>query len=730
MPAPKYSPLLRLRRLSLAAASALPLIISLGSAGTARADLLLNRDISRLLYVGQIGSLSAFTPASVGTGTTTGYTRYIDTSELIAGSNTVYDETSSLVVSAISRDGSTVIGTRYNDDGSETLYSWSDEDGLTYLESATSGNFRFDLVNDDGTAFAGSAAGVAFYWHDGTFTSLGTLDGNVSIAYALSGDGTTVVGDIYYIDDTAQGFVWNRNTEEMTGIGFLEDGSSSYASLVSYDGSVVGGLATNASGQRRAVRWTAETGLVDLGSLEGAGQVQLNAMNRDGSVLVGWSGYQPAGQSAQIRAFRWANGTMRDIHAEGFTESRAEGVNDDGSVVVGYAQILGGSGSGGGSAGPGGTVTRGFRWTEETGMITVDQWLRDNGATLEEDITGDALFVSEDGQTIAGRLESSNDMYIAHVSEDSVGVIDVTDYVTSAAQTNSVAIGLQTSSASTIMFGAQGSPMRNLLEVGRRSAWGTVDTGYDSGTKSEGALVLGDFGFGYGLMDGVTVRLQGGSTYTDQDLYDGGDFQARSWYVAPEVTAKLVDDLYLTVGGLYGRGELDINRGYLNGTALDYSTGETDTETLAGKIRIDWLNALTLGDTAFTPYLALSRTLAKTDAYVETGGSFPATHDAVSEHATIARLGVDGVYRLNDTVTLLARAEAAYRFEEQTSGTSTEVAGVQLSVAGEDIRQFWLRGGVGTEITLGTGVASFMLNATTESEDPDVWLRSGWKVDF
>ncbi len=50
--------------------------------------------------------------------------------------------------------------------------------------------------------------------------------------------------------------------------------------------------------------------------------------------------------------------------------------------------------------------------------------------------------------------------------------------------------------------------MRNLLEVGRRSAWGTVDTGYDSGSKSEGGLVLGDFGFGYGLMDGITVRLQ------------------------------------------------------------------------------------------------------------------------------------------------------------------------------------------------------------------------------
>ncbi len=698
--------------------------MGLGLTGAAQADVFVNRDLSRLLYTGQINNLEAFTHQQFSVGSANGLSLYTSSNSLTAGPNAVTDTNQGLWVNAISRDGNTVIGTRA--DG--TPFIWTAGGSLTDVNPGIPGNYRFDLVNDDGSAFAGTLDGVAFYWSDDTFTSLGTFGGSLSIAYGLSGDGSTVVGEAADSDDAIQGFIWRRGDSQLTGMGFLNGGTSSYATLVNEDGTVVGGIATNASGQNRAVRWTNGT-LTDLGSLEGGGQVDLLGMNRDGSVLVGWSAYQPASQAVQIRAYRWQDGTMRDIHNVSFTESRASGVSDDGSVVIGRAQMAASSGSIL-SVGPGGgTVYRGFRWTEETGMITVDQWLRDNGVTLEEDVTSNALFVSADGQTVVGNKEFSNDIYIAHVGETS-GVIDVTNYVTSAAQTNSVAIGLQTSSASTVMFGAQGSPMRNLLEVGRRSLWGTVDAGYDSGAKSEGGLALGDFGFGYGLADGVTVRLQGGTTYTDQELYDGGDFQARSWYVAPEVTAKLLGDLYLTVGGLYGRGDLDINRGYLNGTALDYSVGETDTETLAGKIRLDWLNAVTLGDAAFSPYIALSRTLARTDAYVETGGSFPATHDAVSEHATIARVGVDGVYRLNDTVTLLARAEAAYRFEEQTSGTSTEVAGIQLAVAGEDIRQFWMRGGIGTEITLGTGVASFMLNATTESEDPDVWLRSGWKVDF
>jgi probable HAF family extracellular repeat protein len=706
----------------------LTLIMSLGIAGPAQADVV-NRDLSVLLYRGKLGNLWGFTVSPSGIGSSTGYSIHPNSNQLAAGPNTITTPSNDLDVTAISGDGSTVVGHELINPETRRLFVWTKADGLTYVGTDTVG-YTFDLrhVSDDGSAVAGTNSDInptAFYWHkgDATITNLGTLGGTQSYAKALSGDGSTVVGDFYDADQLSQAFVWKRDGGGMVGIGVPDGQTQSFATHVSFDGSVVGGEVFNDNASDlRAFRWTAQTGLTDLGDLGGS-ETRLQAMNRDGSVLVGYSD----DASGSARAFRWANGAIGDLQAPGFINSFARGVSDDGAVVIGNVSMPDPSGA----VGPEGPVTfnRGFRWTNESGMITVDQWLRDNGVTLAQDITSEAEAVSADGETVFGRLAASDGYYIAHVGETS-GVVDVTDYVTSAAQTNSVAIGLQTSSASTVMFGAQGSPMRNLLDVGRRSVWSTVDTGYDSGTKSEGALALGDFGFGYGLMDGVTVRLQGGVTYTDQDLYDGGDFQARSWYVAPEVTANLLGDLYLTVGGLYGRGELDINRGYLNGSALDYSTGETDTETLAGKMRIDWLNAVTLGDAAFTPYLALSRTLAKTDAYVETGGSFPASHDAVSEHATIARLGVDGVYRLNDTVTLLARAEAAYRFEEQSTGTSTEVAGVQLAVAGEDIKQFWLRGGVGTELAIGGGVASFMLNATTESEDPDVWLRSGWKVDF
>lgn len=709
--------------------STISLALAVCCQGMAKASPFLDDDLSDIAWVGYIGDVfhQGFWTDTIGEGLggSNGYSTQPLYFYLPDGAQA--DHGSYTSAFGISGDGGTIVGASHTASGLRPFY-WTQATGFTALDIGSSATSAMATeVSTDGSSISGFAmvSGVeqAFYWQlgDSEIRLLGTLGGAYSYTNAISGDGTTVVGQstTLSVTVTTHGFVWQSATG-MIDVGVLDGGAISYATHVSNDGAAVGVLSETGSGWH-AARWT-EAGLEDLGTLGGT-YSELRAMDDDGNVIVGIS----STDAGINQAFRWTagtssdSGTMVSLHSSAFIASDANDVSSDGSVVVGTASLTEAS------SGPGSPAaeTRGFRWTEATGMISVDDWLRANGVRLQQDMTKTADLVSADGTRVfGGNLEGG--YYLAQVN----GVITIEDYVTSAAQTNSVAIGLQTSSASTIMFGAQGSPMRNLLEVGRRSAWGTVDAGYDSGTKSEGGLVLGDFGFGYGLMDGVTVRLQGGATHTDQDLYDSGDFQARSWYVAPEVTAQLLGDFYLTVGGLYGRGDLDINRGYQNGTALDFSTGKTDTETLAGKVRIDWLNAVTLGDAAFTPYFALSRTLAKTDAYVETGGSFPATHDAASEHATIARLGVDGVYKLNDTVSLLARAEAAYRFEDKTNGTSTEVAGVQLSVAGDDIKQFWLRGGIGTEIAVGGGVASFMLNATTESEDPDVWLRSGWKVDF
>jgi probable HAF family extracellular repeat protein len=115
-------------------------------------------------------------------------------------------------------------------------------------------------------------------------------------------------------------------------------GNWSEAYGVSADGSVVVGWAENASGQRRAFRWTAQTGMQDLGTL-GGDRSEAYGVSADGSVVVGWA----ENASGQWRAFRWTAQTgMQDLNGlyaallqDGSVLLDALAISPDGRYIVG-----------------------------------------------------------------------------------------------------------------------------------------------------------------------------------------------------------------------------------------------------------------------------------------------------------------------------------------------------------------------------------------------------------
>jgi outer membrane autotransporter protein len=399
------------------------------------------------------------------------------------------------------------------------------------------------------------------------------------------------------------------------------------------------------------------------------------------------------------------------------SESIATGVNADGSVVVGHS-----------ADGNAGNLRRAFRWTDATGMISVEDWLRNNGVTVASDFTNSAGGVSADGSVIVGET-STGAGFLARVASAGSGIIDMNEFAGSLAAKPTANVGLNF--AGTVLNGAHGEPMRNVLEAGQQSIWVTSDIGYDNGSDSDGAFGLADFGYGLGLEGGATARVAFGGLYTDQDIDAGGNFINKGFYLAPEVTLPVAGNVYATVGGYYSPGKLSVTRGYLNGGIMDYSMGEADLDTWGAKLRFDWLNAFTANDWNFTPYASLTYAHSKLDAYTETGGGFPASFNSTREHSTVVRAGVDGVHALNNDIRLLARAEAAYRFENETAATSGTITGLSgFSFVGQDTNQFWLRGGLGAEVDVAGGTASLNVNVTTQGDDPTVWVRSGWKVKF
>ena len=252
-----------------------------------------------------------------------------------------------------------------------------------------------------------------------SFTGLGFLPGaTTSNATAVSGDGTMVLGN------GGGGFVWTR----ATGV----QNFPCCASGLNADGSVIVGY--SGSGYYAYV-WNS-AGSVSLGVLPGDLESQAAAVSADGSVVVGesdndytynafrWTSAggminlggvnaHAAGVSADgavvvggsgVTAFRWTSaGGLEDLGGlMSGGESGATAVNADGSVVVGNASFKGGAIA--------------FRWTSASGMVGL--------GAMPAGTYGSASAVSADGSVVVGSYSNR-----AFLWTDAWGVLDLQTFL-------------------------------------------------------------------------------------------------------------------------------------------------------------------------------------------------------------------------------------------------------------------------------------------------------------
>lgn len=165
--------------------------------------------------------------------------------------------------------------------------------------------------------------------------ALPDLPGGVdqSRAYAISGDGSVVVGDgSSSFHPPPDAHVWISEAAAWStdggrrGLGFLPPGIFSLSSRafgVSRNGAVIVG-----ESGRAAFRWTEETGMVGLASLDPWGGSLARAVSGDGSVIVGYTSSVPVSGG-----FRWtADDGMVGLGAG----TDARDISDDGTIIVGW----------------------------------------------------------------------------------------------------------------------------------------------------------------------------------------------------------------------------------------------------------------------------------------------------------------------------------------------------------------------------------------------------------
>ncbi len=339
---------------------------------------------------------------------------------------------------------------------------------LGYLDPTGSSSKSLG-ISDDGSVVTGTSESIpgpvlkGFRWTLATgLTSIGGLYANAQFvqAWAISGDGTTIVGDADMSGDGVNpdgNFVAFRKvgTGAMQELGdFTAPIFNSSAKAVSYDGTVVVGVGSNPTGGAVAFRWTIAGGLVSLGDI-GAPLVTASSalgVSADGNVVTGFASPTSAADTQEAYIWSAATGTMTGIgYLAGATGSRysaGNAISADGTRIVGESSNASGGieaflWSGGTMTGLGalqtgfdsfattmsdnGLVvggsavtplgTEGFIWDASNGMRDLNTVLSGLGVNLGVYRITDVLALSFDGNIVAGMAEDDMGNPIAFVAD-------------------------------------------------------------------------------------------------------------------------------------------------------------------------------------------------------------------------------------------------------------------------------------------------------------------------
>lgn len=220
-------------------------------------------------------------------------------------------------------------------------FLWSQSTGAVLLQSIDplDGYGVANAISDDGRFVVGRSGLTPVRWSsDGEAHALGPHQGE---AYAVSSNGSVVVGVAYLEDGRRQAFRWSAGEGVQLLGTFGGSGGISEAKGVSADGAFVVGRTQIDDGTYRAFRWSEDEGMRDLGAPEGVSSIA-QSVSRDGRFVCGSAGSPGI---YQTRAFQWNESRGFEFLARHYPESfegwssYAYDISDNGAVIIGPGHV-------------------------------------------------------------------------------------------------------------------------------------------------------------------------------------------------------------------------------------------------------------------------------------------------------------------------------------------------------------------------------------------------------
>ncbi len=317
----------------------------------------------------------------------------------------------------VSDNGQFVTG--YSDSSGYTrAFIWNPNWGMRSL-GTLSGFSKAYAISGDGSRIVGESNSVtyfshAFLWENDTMKDLGTLEGQISRAYDISGNGKCIVGVSTYLDQRTRAFLWKDGAMIDLGILGTDPKARSHATGISYDGTIITGWSdVYGYASYYPVYWDSlGIHVVEALSNNECAAVA-NKISGNNKVIIGKSYGSPAPE----HAFRWTSETgAQDLGTLVGSDGRSEalGITWNGDTVVGW------------STGPG-QMALAFRWTTAGGMENLNTTFAD---VLQYKITlSSANAITPDGRYIVGeaynKYTSRYEAFILDTQGEANGVTDL-----------------------------------------------------------------------------------------------------------------------------------------------------------------------------------------------------------------------------------------------------------------------------------------------------------------